>query len=532
MHRNISLLLLASCFLSNAVAQEQTLELTLAQTIEQARRQSPDAQNARHSLRSAYWNYKYYCANYLPTLTLTSNPYLDRAINKVTQSDGNVKFVEQNLLSTDLTLSLTQNVPWTGGTFFIETAAQRLDLFSSDTYSWQTSPVNVGYRQSLFGYNSLKWDRRIEPIRYREAKKTYVETLELVAARATEKFFNLAKAQSDYDIASTNYANADTLYIYAQGRYNIGTISENEMLQLELNKLTEETNRMNARIEVENCMQELRSYLGIQEDLNLQVKISGEVPDLHIDLNTALLLANENSPDIQNMLRRKMESDSNVARAKANAGLKADIYLRFGLTQTAGKLKDAYRDPLDQQYVSLGISLPILDWGRGKGQVRVARSNRDLVHTQVEQDKTDFDLNVRKLVQQFNLQAQRVGIAARTDNTAQRRAEVARKLYILGKSSILDMNASITEKDAARRNYITALHNYWSLYYTLRSVTLYDFEKRMLLIEDLESVIHGKDAFLETPSFPILMDEKPGQTDESSIHEIGIIPYDCMNHTV
>ena len=35
---------------------------------------------------------------------------------------------------------------------------------------------------------------------------------------------------------------------------------------------------------------------------------------------------------------------------------------------------------------------------------------------------------------------------------------------------------SISEKDAARRNYITALYNYWSLYYTLRSITLYDFE--------------------------------------------------------
>lgn len=105
----------------------------------------------------------------------------------------------------------------------------------------------------MFGYNSLKWDRRIEPIRYREAKKTYVETLELVAANATEKFFNLAKAQSNYEIANANYANADTLYIYAQGRYNIGTISENEMLQLELNKLTEETNCMNARIEVETA---------------------------------------------------------------------------------------------------------------------------------------------------------------------------------------------------------------------------------------------------------------------------------------
>ncbi len=297
----------------------------------------------------------------------------------------------------------------------------------------------------MFGYNSLKWDRRIEPIRYREAKKTYVETLELVAANATEKFFNLAKAQSNYEIANANYANADTLYIYAQGRYNIGTISENEMLQLELNKLTEETNCMNARIEVENCMQELRSYLGIQEDLLIKVRIDNRVPDLHIDLDAALMLANENSPEIQNMLRRKVESESAVSRAKANAGLKADIYLRFGLTQTADKLKDAYRNPLDQQYVSLGITLP--SWtGARKGQVRVARSNRDLVYTQVEQDKTDFDLNVRKLVKQFNLQAQRVNIAARTDHTAQRRAEVARKLYLLGKSSVLDLNASITEK--------------------------------------------------------------------------------------
>ena len=79
MHRNIFLLLITFSLMSSAVAQEHTLELTLEETIEQARQQSPDAQNARHSFRSAYWNYKYYCANYLPTLKLTSNPYLDRA---------------------------------------------------------------------------------------------------------------------------------------------------------------------------------------------------------------------------------------------------------------------------------------------------------------------------------------------------------------------------------------------------------------------------------------------------------------------
>ena len=442
-------------------AQNQTMEMSLEQVVKIARLESPDARTARHSFRSAYWNYKYYRANYLPSLSLSSDPNLNRAINKITMGDGSVKFVEQNLLNTDLTLNLSQNIPWTGGSLFLETSAQRMDLFSEHKYSWQTSPVMIGYRQSLFGYNSLKWDKRIEPVRYQEAKKSYVETLELVSANAINKFFALATAQSNYDIASFNYANADTLYRYAQGRYNIGTITENEMLQLELNRLTEETNRMNARIEMDNC----------------------------VNLDEALALAYENSPDIQTMKRRKLESESAVARARANAGLKADIYLRFGLTQTAEKLPDAYRNLLDQQYVSLSIALPILDWGRGKGQVRVARSNRDLVYTQVEQNRTDFELNVRKLVKQFNLQTQRVRIAARTDETAQRRNEVARKLYILGKSTILDLNASIAEKDSARRNYVSALYNYWSLYYTLRSMTLYDFERNTLLTEDYNLLI-------------------------------------------
>ena len=142
-------------------AQNQTMEMSLEQVVKIARLESPDARTARHSFRSAYWNYKYYRANYLPSLSLSSDPNLNRAINKITMGDGSVKFVEQNLLNTDLTLNLSQNIPWTGGSLFLETSAQRMDLFSEHKYSWQTSPVMIGYRQSLFGYNSLKWDKRM-----------------------------------------------------------------------------------------------------------------------------------------------------------------------------------------------------------------------------------------------------------------------------------------------------------------------------------------------------------------------------------
>jgi outer membrane protein TolC len=132
---------------------------------------------------------------------------------------------------------------------------------------------------------------------------------------------------------------------------------------------------------------------------------------------------------------------------------------------------------MDQQYISIGLSLPILDWGRGKGRVELARSQRDLVKTQVAQAETDFAQNIRRIVAQFNLAARRVGISRRTAETAERHYEVARRLYVLGKNTVLELNTALSEKDSARQAAMSALENYWSLYFTLRSLTLYDFEK-------------------------------------------------------
>ena len=199
-------------------------------------------------------------------------------------------------------------------------------------------------------------------------------------------------------------------------------------------------------------------------------------------------MAFENSPEPEYFERQKLQSQSNLASARANAGLKADLYVKFGLSQTGEKLKDAYRDPMNQQYASIGISLPILDWGRGKGRIRIAKSNVDLVNTQAEQGMKDFELNVARMVRQFNLQSQYVEIAAKTTQTADRRYEVAKRLYILGKSTILDLNAATTEKDAAQRSYISALQSYWSLYYGLRSMTGYDFEKNQKIEENYPEI--------------------------------------------
>ena len=437
-----------------------SLELTLSDAIAMAQRQSSDALVARHSLEAAEWSYRNFRANYLPTVSLTSSPSLNRQISSITQPDGTNVFVRQNQLNTDLSLNISQNVVLTGGTLFLRNNLQRLDEFEQRTHGYSSVPFSIGYQQNLFGYNSLRWARRTEPLRHSIARKQYAETMELVASRTSSYFFMLASAQTNLVIAQQNYAVSDTLLRYARHRYERGSITENEMLQLEVGMLTEETDRLNAEADVEDAMQALRSYLEATcEEQGITVEQLEDAVKMTLDEYIDSYFEDVDMSDLN-------ETVSGLYTA-------TDGKITFdGLSQKGTTLKEAYTQPLNQQYVNFSLSLPLLDWGRGKGQVRVARSRLELTQTQSEQALQDFRLNVQKMVRQYNLQAYRVRIAYRTRETALRRYEVARWLYLQGRTSLLELNTSISEKDNAQRAFIGALQTYWSLYYGLRSLTL------------------------------------------------------------
>ncbi|MDD4283898.1 MAG: TolC family protein, partial [Fermentimonas sp.] len=473
--KQIIVLFLFSFSIGQSIAQD-TLRLTLDEAVALARNQSPQAVAARHQYRASYWNWRSHKANYLPSVTLNTYSTLNRSISSVTLPDGSDSFVHRNQLLNDGAITINQNIPLLGGSIYMRTGLQRLDLFTDNTLSYKSTPVVIGYSQNLLGYNYLKWNKEIEPIRYSQAQKAYTETQELVAATAAMKFHQLALAQNSWQSAAYNYAAADTLYQYAKGRYEIGTITENEMLQLEINYLSEQTNMMNARIEMDDMILDLRSFLGITNNIEIEVQVSDNIPNFMVPVEEAVYYAHENSPDIEYYTLRELESESAVARAKASRGLKADLYAEFGLSQTNSNFRDSYRNPLDQQLVSLGIRIPILDWGVGKGQIEVARSNLEKVKIDMEQARTDFEANVIKMVKQFNLQADKVAIAYKTADRAVRRNNVAYRLYLLGKSSVLDLNSAVEEKDRSQQAYIRELQNYWSLYYGIRSITGYDFE--------------------------------------------------------
>ena len=65
--------------------------------------------------------------------------------------------------------------------------------------------------------------------------------------------------------------------------------------------------------------------------------------------------------------------------------------------------------------------MPLLDWGKRKGQRRMAESNRDIVQGQLRQQSQDFRQDIFILTEQFNNQAEQLRIACEADTIARRR---------------------------------------------------------------------------------------------------------------
>lgn len=471
------LLSLCICLLSIPLIAQDTLALTLDDVVKLARGQSVDALIATNRHSNANWNYQLFRADRRPVLALNGTlPSFDRTIDAITQPDGTDLFVSRSLATSSLNLSLSQEIGFTGGSIFAGSGLQRIDLFGDSTITnYLSNPLFIGLQQPILRFNPWKWRRQLEPLRMMQADQTLLEDREEIAVQAVRLFFQMHLAQINLDIATTNKVNNDTLYRISQGRYQLGKIAESDLLQVELNLLNAQVAMTRSENEVANAQAQLLRFLGLDENLSLDLIIPHDVVGLNIDPQKALEYAQSNRSDPINFTVQRLEAEQEVARAKGNSGFSADLFVQYGLNNTSNGIGEAYRQPENFQNVSLGLNIPILDWGKARATREIASANLDLVESQLALQEINFEQEIMLFVQQFNLQDNQVAIAAKADTVARRRFEVAMARYLIGKTAVTDLNIASNEEDQARRAYILALQNYWLDFYNLRRLTLHDW---------------------------------------------------------
>ena len=232
----------------------------------------------------------------------------------------------------------------------------------------------------------------------------------------------------------------------------------------------------------------LRSFLALGEFEEMIPQVPDSIPEIRLDYADVLSKALANNSFAQNIRRRQLEADYEVAKAKGNMR-EITLFAQVGFTGTDRRLDTAYRRLKDNQVVEIGFKIPILDWGKRRGQVKVARSNREVTESKLRQETMNFNQNLFVLVEQFNNQQTQLHLADEADQIARKRYHTNVETFLIGKISTLDLNDSQSQKDEARRNHINELFYYWYYYYQLRSLTLWDFVAGTGIEADFEKIV-------------------------------------------
>jgi outer membrane protein TolC len=184
-----------------------------------------------------------------------------------------------------------------------------------------------------------------------------------------------------------------------------------------------------------------------------------------------------------------LEAERQVAKAKSEKGLNASLFASFGLTQKSDEFQNVYENPQNQESLNIGLEIPLVDWGLGKGKYKMAKSNRELIKTDIKRSEIEFMQNVALKIMKFNLQDDQVEIKKQASKTAQRRFHISKKRFMVGKLDVLDLNDASQEKDIEKRNYISSLRSYWINYFEIRKITLYDFFNQKPIETQFDNII-------------------------------------------
>ena len=470
----VRLLALALVVAAPLAAQQP---ITLEEAISLAQQRGHQSAAARATRDAARYRNQAFGSLLLPQLSLGGSvPAYNRSIIAVVQPDGSTQYRPQQQTNATLSMQLTQKLPVTGGDLFLSSSLGRLTRTGTQsTETWSSTPFSVGIRQALFRPNTARWDRLEQRARSGLDERTYLEAEEDIALQTTDLFFNVYAARVAFNNAVTNAAVNDTLYRLNSGRFDVGRIGENDLLQSELALLRARTSVEGARLQYDRATAALRLALNVPVGVPLEVAVTPVVPEYDADTARAVRYALQNGATVSGVELQAVQARRRVTEAKLANGPGATLQASYGYNQVAPSAAVAYQNLLEARQLTLSVQVPLWNWGSHGEGVRAAEADRDRVTTLAEAQLDQLAHDAHFAALQLAQARRNVALYAKADSVAGRRFEVAYNRYTIGRITIDNLYLAQSEKDQAVGQVAESLRSYWRAHYQLRRLTLFDF---------------------------------------------------------
>lgn len=464
------------CF-GYCIAQEQPY--TLEGFIDLAQEKAIGQKLATLSLTEASLDIEAVKATLKPQLILKGRlPNFYKSSSAVTQPDGSINFLPISQDDSDLQLQLSKQIASTNTRLFTEVNLFRYENFISDAVQYNSVPFRIGIQQDINGFNKVKWQKRLRLTDYRIALKNTSVNNEKTALEVVDGFFDVLLAQVSFEIAQTNRDSNKKIYTIAEERFKLGVLSKADLYQLELQLNKSEEQLISARRQLLSSDSRLRQIVNFfpENDRLFQVEAPQKIKQFHIDPEKAASMAWNNRPEQLENEKALLEAEMALDEERKTRGMQMQLFGSIGLIGSGMDITAAYENAKADILVQLGVQLPIFDGGQRKTAVNKRKAQLNFAENDNKFKEQSFKQKVNQLAKQFNEIQDEFKLSQKNLELAQKRYEIANQRYLLNGISVTDLTLAFAERDASWRSHIYLLKSYWTLYYALRELTLYDFE--------------------------------------------------------
>ena len=222
-----------------------------------------------------------------------------------------------------------------------------------------TSGMSYTFERGQKRQNRLKAARDVTAV----TRSTVVDNERTLAFQVGQLFYNVQLAESTLDLANTDLKTFQTTVEISEAQYKVGSMSQNDYLQIKLQLAAFETNVENAGLARSQALADLRQTIGY-ESVPAEYDVAGlfEYQPLTINLEGLQAKALANRPDLRGAQQGIIAAQSQYSLAKANG--KQDVTVSANYSHV---------NAISAVTFSISVPLPIFDRNQGNiAQTRIA----------------------------------------------------------------------------------------------------------------------------------------------------------------
>lgn len=381
--------------------------------------------------------------------------------------------------------SISQPVTLTDGTLSLNNRFGYRDNFSefqdvrTKTYN---NNLYLQFDQPIFTYNRNKLQLAELELNLENAQLNHAMQLLNLERNVTQSFYNFYQSQNNVEIAQDEYDNQQVSYEITKNKVEADLLAEEELYQAELNLATSKSTLQDRQVTLYNAADDFKLLLGISLEEEIQVQVDIDYITQRVDLNKAIQSGIDQRMELRQRAIDIERSQFELVRTNALNEFKGTVALSLGIFGDSERLSDVYSTPTNQPRIAISFSIPLWDWGEKKARLAAATANQDMTKIDLENQKNDIVINIRKVYRNLqNLETQ-IEISQQNVKNAELTYEINLERYKNGDLTSMDLNLFQNQLSDKKSALATSLINYKIELLNLKIQSLYDFENNQPIV--------------------------------------------------